>query len=320
MPLDPQVQQLLDRYAALGIRPVNELTPAEARAQMTLRQVPPEARPSVARVFDRTIPGPAGPIPIRVYAAGEDTLLPVVAFFHGSGFVVGGLESHDAICRALARASGCLIASVDYRLAPEHPYPAAAEDCYAATQWIAENAAELGGDGTRLAAAGDSAGGNLAAVVPLMARDRSTPPIAFQLLIYPVLDHRFETPSYRENSTGYGLTREAMHWYWQQYLPDPAHGAEPYASPLRAEDLRGLPPALVITAEYDVLRDEGAAYAERLRAAGVPVQYSRYAGMNHGFFGAFLAVDRARDAVAEAGEALRAALAAPLAKPEPAGA
>jgi acetyl esterase len=201
------------------------------------------------------------------------------------------------------------VASVDYRLAPDTRFPGAVEDCFAATRWVVENAAALGADPRRVAVAGDSAGGNLAAVVAQIARDRGTPPLRFQLLVYPVADADFERASYRANADGYFLTRAAMQWFWDQYVPDAAERAHPYASPLRARSLAGLPPALVISAEFDPLRDEGEAYAEALRRAGVPVQCSRYDGQIHGFFGMGYAIERARDAVDEAANALRKALA-----------
>jgi acetyl esterase len=235
--------------------------------------------------------------------------MPALVFFHGGGFVICNLDTHDGPCRSIANAAGCIVVSVDYRLAPEHPYPAAAEDCHAATEWVAKNGAEFGIDTSRIAIGGDSAGGNLAAVVALMARDRGAPSLRFQLLIYPVTDYAFETDSYRENAEGYLLTRDMMRWFWNLYVPDASKAAEPYASPLRAADLSGLPPALCITAEYDPLRDEGEAYAARLREAGVAATTSRYDGLFHGFFGMSAQIDRARDAVAEATAALRAALA-----------
>ena len=220
------------------------------------------------------------------------------------------MRTHDATVRALTNAAGCVAVSVEYRLAPEHKFPAAADDSYAAARWVADNAAALNGDPSRVAVGGDSAGGNLAAVVALMARQRGGPPLVHQLLVYPVTDFNFATPSYRENAQGYLLGRTDMVWFWNHYLRDEADGGNPLASPLRAEDLRGLPPALVITAEYDPLRDEGEAYAEKLRAAGVPVTCTRYDGMVHGFFNMFVAVDRAKDAIRQAADALREAFAA----------
>jgi acetyl esterase len=235
--------------------------------------------------------------------------LPGIVYFHGGGFVIGNLDSHDGTCRALANASGCAVVSVDYRLAPEHRFPAAPEDCYAALRFVAERGAELGIDARRLAVAGDSAGGNLAAVTALLARERRGPDVRFQLLVYPVADHAFDTPSYRDNAEGYFLSAAMMRWFWGHYLERPEQGDDPLASPLRAKDLAGLPPALVITAEYDPLRDEGEAYAARLKQAGVAAELLRYDGQIHGFFSLFDALDDGRAAVERAGAALRAALA-----------
>ena len=227
-------------------------------------------------------------------------------YFHGGGWVIGSLETHDGTCRELAAGAGCVVVSVDYRLAPEHRYPAAAEDCYAATRWCAEHAAELAIDARRIAVGGDSAGGNLAAVVAQMARDRGGPGLVLQLLVYPVTDHDFGTASYRDNAAGYLLTAADMRWFWGHYLgDDTARGAEPYASPLRAASLAGLPPALVITAELDPLRDEGEAYARALEAAGVAAKLHRYDGMIHGFFGMSAIMDQAVAAVREATGTLR---------------
>jgi acetyl esterase len=232
---------------------------------------------------------------------------PVVVYLHGGGWVLCGLETHDTGCRTLADRLGAVVISVDYRRAPEDQFPAAAEDSYAATVWAAGQARELGGDPARMVVAGDSAGGNLAAAVALMARDRGGPAIAYQLLVYPVIDVARNTMSYRENATGYYLTAQHMQWYWEQYL-GPADGHDPYASPIYA-DLAGLPPALIVTAEHDPLRDEGEAYAEALQRAGVDATARRYAGMFHGFFNMTEHLAGARDAsndvVAILGAALR---------------
>jgi acetyl esterase len=233
----------------------------------------------------------------------------VLVYFHGGGWVIGNPDTHDNLCKALANRSSARVVSVDYRLAPEHRFPAAPEDCYAATCWVAERGAEIGVDGARLAVAGDSAGGNLATVVALMARDRGGPRLRHQVLIYPVTDCDFDTPSYRDNAEGYLLTRDAMRWFWDHYLPDPDLRTNPYAAPLRAEKLAGLPPATVLTAEYDPLRDEGEAYAARLREAGVPVEATRHHGQIHGFVQLLDVFDAARRAVDELGLALRRALA-----------
>jgi len=312
MPLDPQVRAFLDQLAQLGDIKLHELPVPQAREAMeamgAMRATgEPEA---VAEVVDRAIPGPAGEIPVRIYRPSRDGVRPVLVYFHGGGWVLGSLQTHDGVCRALANAADCVIVSVDYRLAPEHGYPAAPEDCWAATAWVAANAATIGADGTRLAIGGDSAGGNLAAVVALMARERGGPAIRFQLLVYPVTDYNFETASYRDNAEGYLLTIGDMRWFWNHYLaaPGAAAGADPFASPLRASSLAGLPPALVVTAEYDPLRDEGEAYARRLQEAGVSATLSRYDGQIHGFFSMSDLLDAGKAAVREAAAALRTAL------------
>jgi acetyl esterase len=307
MALDPQAKAMLDLMPAMP--DFNTLDLAVVRAGMaagTLNTGEPEA---VAKIENRTIPGPAGQIPVRVYTPSGAGPHPGLVFFHGGGFVLCNLDTHDGTCRSLANGAGCVVVSVDYRLAPEHRYPAAPEDCYAATQWVAKNGSELGIDVARIAVAGDSAGGNLSAVTALIARDRGGPALRFQLMIYPVTDFAFDTPSYRENGEGYFLTGGMMGWFRDKYLADPKHALESYAAPLRAQNLANLPPGLCITAEYDPLRDEGEAYAERLREAGVDCRTTRYPGMFHGFFGMTAQLDKAREAVAEASAALRAALA-----------
>jgi len=309
MPLDPQAKVLLDQMAALGLPEMHTLSPEAARAQAEARRMGGPLAP-VANVEDRMIPGPAGEIPVRIYTPAGSSPFPALVFFHGGGWVVGSIPGSDHSCRALANGGGCVVVSVDYRLAPEHKFPAASDDSYAATRWVAENAAALGVDPARIAVGGVSAGGNLAAVVALMARDSGSPALVHQLLVVPVTDYRFDTASYRENGQGYQLSEVSMRWFWDHYLSSAADAANPYASPLRAENLRGLPPALVQTAEYDPLRDEGEAYAARLRAAGVPVTATRYAGMVHGFFGLAALLDQGQKAVDEAGAALRSAFAA----------
>jgi acetyl esterase len=309
MPLDPQCRQILDQLVAGGLAPLHTQTVAQARAFMdSMRSLhgPPTPLPVVR---DLAIPGPAGSIPARLYRPASDGALPLLVYFHGGGWVIGSLETHDDVCRDLAAQSGCAVLSIDYRLAPEHRFPAAAEDCYAATRWAAANGAALGIDPARLAVGGDSAGGNLAAVTALMARDQHGPALRFQLLIYPVTCGRMDSPSIHENAEGYLLTRDAMVWFWGHYAPAMADRERPYASPLRAADLRGLPPALVITAEFDPLRDEGEAYAKRLKEAAVPVTLHRYDGQIHGFVTMGALIDRARAAVAETAAALRTALA-----------
>ena len=306
MPLTAETIAVLKMREGLPLS--HTLTPKEARRQSDAMRVRGELEP-VARVEDRTVPGPAGEIPVRVYSAQADAALPALVYFHGGGWVVGDLDSHDNVCRALANRSGCSVVSVHYRRAPEAEYPAAADDCYAAAAWVAEHAAELGGDG-RIAVGGDSAGGNLAAVVSQMARERGGPQIAAQILIYPVTDFNFETDSYQLNGDGsYGLSEAGMRWYWGLYAPDEARAVEPYASPLRAGDLSNLPPALVQTAEYDALRDEGEAYGAALEAAGCTVCTTRYDGVIHGFVSMFAAVPEGSAALDEIAECLRAAFA-----------
>ena len=287
MPLDPQAEELVALLNAGFPKLGEEITDAaEARAILADQPAPPVAPAEVGRVEDRTVPGADGEIPARIYwPAGSETAngtpLPLIVFFHGGGFVLCDLDTHDAFCRNLTNMAEAVVVSVDYRLAPETPYPGGVEDAYAATVWAYEHAAELGADPQRLAVAGDSSGGNFAAVVALMARDRGGPPIIFQLLVYPVTDQDFDTASYRENGADYFTTETHMRWYCEQYGGD---ADDPYVSPLRAPDLSGLPPARVITAEFDPLRDEGEAYAKRLNEAGVDASVRRFDGMFHGFF------------------------------------
>ena len=310
MPLDPQARFVLDQFAAQGGPPLHELTPVEARAAFESLRSPVPGEP-VEHIEQCRVPGPdGGAIAARLYGpAGAARPGPALVYFHGGGWVIGSLDTHDNLCRALANRSRARVVSVDYRLAPEHPWPAAPEDCYAVVRHLAERGAELGIDGSRLAVGGDSAGGNLAAVVALMARDRSGPALRHQLLLYPVVDHDFDRPSYRENGDGYFLTRDAMRWFWDQYVADPARRHEAYASPLRAEKLDGLPAATVLTAEFDPLRDEGEAYAERLRGAGVATTAMRYDGQIHGFVSLLDVFDAGRRAVDQIGATLRTAFA-----------
>jgi acetyl esterase len=305
MPIDPQAKVLLDQVAAIGAPQLHESSVEEARQMIAAMAAFGGEVPEVAKVEDRTISGPDGEIPVRIFTPEGEAPHPVLMYFHGGGWVIGGLDTHDVPCRDLANRAGCMVVSVDYRLAPEHKFPAAPEDCYAATRWVAENAASLGADPDRLAVGGDSAGGNLAAVVALMARDRSGPGIVHQLLVYPVTDVGQDTLSYRDNAEGYFLSAADMAWFWNHYLDTRADGENPYASPLRAESHRGLPPAHVVTAELDPLRDEGEQYATRLQEAGVEVQLTRYDGMIHGFFGLGAILDQGKVAVAEAASLLR---------------
>ncbi len=311
MALLPEIRALLDQMDAAGRPPLHHQSVDQARA-FHIQDAPALNGPAapVASVQDRVVPGPAGELPVRVYTPEGEPPFPIVVFFHGGGWVVGTLDTYDPLCRALAAAVPAVVVSVDYRLAPEHRWPAAVEDAYAATLWASRNAAGLDGAQHRLAVAGDSAGGNLAAVVALGARDRGGPQVAFQLLVYPVLDAAADTASYREHAEGFHLTAAGMRWYWDHYL-GPADGAAPDASPLRAAFLGGLPPALVIGAEHDILRDEGEAYAARLRDAGVAAAASRYPGVVHGFFRWRSVTPVADAALQEAATALRSALAGP---------
>jgi len=304
MPLDPQARAVLDMINAAPAPDPAHLAPDEMRAVFAAMVMPAEPV-EVAGAMDRTVPGPAGDVPVRVYTPPGEGPFPALAYFHGGGFVIGGLDTHDRTCRELCLEAGCLVVSVDYRLAPEHPFPAAPEDCYAVTRWLAEQGASIGADPERLAVGGDSAGGNLATVVARMARDRGGPALRHQLLVYPVTDHAFDTDSYQENAEGYMLTRDMMRWFWGHYLADPSQGDDPLASPLRAKDVAGLPAATVITAELDPLRDEGEAYAEKLIAAGVPTRLTRYSGVFHGFFAMSSVIDQGRRAVEQSAQALR---------------
>ena len=282
MPVDPQIQALLDM--GTGVPATNTLSVADARALYEARAALMAAPAEVGVVTERAIPGPGGDLTLRIYRPEGPGPFPILAFFHGSGFVLCSLDTHDGMCRNLCAGAGCIVASVDYRLAPEHKFPAGLDDCLVATRWAAAHAAELSADPARIMLAGDSAGGNMAAVTALRVRDEGGPPLAGQMLLYPVTDYHMPgTPSYVENADGYGLTRDTMEWFWAHYLSDAAEADHPHASPLRAPDLAGLPPAYVMSAEYDPLRDEAERYGERLRAACVPAEITRRPGMNHGF-------------------------------------
>ena len=303
MPLDPSYDEMLRQLAALGGPTLAEV-PVDVGREMFRAMQPEAPEVEVAAVTDIT----AGGVPARVYRPHGDGPFPVVMMFHGGGWVIGDLATADSQSREVSRGARAVVVSVDYRLAPEHRFPAAAEDCYSATLWAAEHAGEHDGDTGSLAVVGDSAGGNLAAVVAQMARDRGAPRIGFQLLVYPVTDGvHFDTASYRDNAAGFLLTAEAMHWFWDHYVPVLDDRRNPYASPLLASDLSGLPPALVMTAEYDPLRDEGEAYGRALAAAGVPARTVRYDGFIHGFFAHTRTIDTARGAMSEACAALRSA-------------
>lgn len=311
---DVQMQAVLDELAAFNAPPIEQLSPENARnnpsaADAVVGVLAKQGRPAVEMVGDvshQLIPGPEGDLLARVYLPQGQGPFPVLVYFHGGGWVIANLDTYDASCRALTNAANCMVVSVAYRQAPEYKFPAAAEDAYAATQWVMANAAQLKGDPSRVAVGGESAGGNLAAVTCLMARDRggSSMPV-HQMLVYPVTNYAFDTPSYQENANAQPLSRAGMQWFWGHYLNSEAEGSNPYASPLRAENLQGLPPATVITADIDPLRSEGQAYAQRLSEAGIAVGATNYTNVTHEFFGMGAVVDKAKQAVSEAATGLR---------------
>ena len=306
MPLDPLLSRLRDQRAEANATPLYEMSLAQARAAdlADIRAGAGTGDP-VHHVVDTTFPGPDGELPVRIYRPDLDGPLGTLVYFFGGGWTLGSIETSDGVCRALANAAGCQVVTPGYRLAPEHPFPAAVHDCLAAVAWVADNAGELGADRDRIAVGGDSAGGNLAAVTSLAARGRGGPAIAAQLLVYPNTCYHADTESLRDNDDRYQFNHHSVDWYWRNYLSSTQDGRDPLVSPLLAPDLAGLPRALVITAEYDPLRDEGEAYANRLRDAGVPVELTRYDGMAHGFFTMSGVLDGARQAVAQVAEYLR---------------
>ncbi len=307
--LDSQVQAFLQAQAAAApdLPPIREQSVEMARALYeALGALLGDGAP--VEVENRSFPGPAGEVPIRIYRPSSEEIHPVLIYYHGGGWVIGSLDTHDHACRALCEGSGCAVVSVDYRLAPEHPFPAAVDDSYGALEWVAANSEALGVDVKRLAVGGDSAGGNLAAVVSQLARDRGGPEISFQLLIYPGVDAATQHPSVEENAEAPILTRDHMIWFRDHYLQGADLGRDPRVSPIRADSLEGLPPALVQTAECDPLRDEGMAYGEALRNAGVETTVTNYDGMVHAFFQLSPILDAGRRAVEEACSALRSAL------------
>lgn len=305
MPLAAEFEAMLTEAAASGAPPMTELSAPEARAMyQAMRPENPDL--AVGSVADLTIPGPAGEIAAKVYRPEGEGDFPVLMNFHGGGWVIGDLATSDGISRDFCRTANCVVISIDYRLAPEHPYPAAADDCIAATAWVGANMAAVGGNG-KLAVTGESAGGQLAAVVAQAAQAAGQPQICFQLLAYPVVDHDMTRQSYVENAEGYLLTTETMHWFWNQYCPDIALRDEVKASPIKATSLAGQPPAMVVTAEFDPLRDEGKAYADALKAAGVNTTYHCAEGLIHDFFATAAVLPCSRPPFEAACAALRAA-------------
>jgi acetyl esterase len=312
MPFHPQVQAIRDRLEADQVPNLYTLPIAEARTQDVKGAIttagPPEP---VAVVRDFAIPGEAGDIAARIYRPAADGPLPALVYFFGGGWSLGTLDTSDAVCRMITNRAGCASIAVSYRLAPENKFPAAVHDCYSGIAWVAEHADELGVDATRLAVGGDSSGGNLAAAVTLLARERGGPALRHQLLVYPNTDAAAGTDSMREITDQHFFNANAIKWYWGMYLASPEDGDNPLASPLRAKDLSGLPPATVITAELDPLRDESELYARKLAEAGVPAEVIRYDGMMHGFFTMVGILDTAREAVGTAADRLASAFASP---------
>ncbi len=311
MNVHPQIATALEALANANLPPMHTLEPPEARELMAAMSAARGGEPaSVRKTEDRSIPGPAGEIPIRIYWPKEKGVRGGMLYLHGGGHVIGSLDTHDKICRNLCVGAGVVVVSADYRMGPEHRFPAAVDDSWAALEWMAANGDALGIDPAKLVVAGDSAGGNLAAVLALMARDAGAPKLALQVLIYPVTDYTLSSESYKTFGTGYGvLTGDAMVWFQGHYLDAPADAEDWRASPLKAETFADVAPALVIVAECDVLSDDGRAYAEALKAAGVETEFAFYKGMIHGFFGMTPDVDDAAAAQARASKAIRQAVA-----------
>jgi acetyl esterase len=312
---DAEMQAVLDAHAALGPKPLETLTAAEARKQpspadavmaLLKKQGKSTAPEAVGKVVNRTIPGPGGAIPVRIYWPKGDGPFPVIVYYHGGGWVIANLDTYDASARALTNAANAIVISSHYRQGPEHKFPAAHDDAWAAWQWSVKNAASLKGDTARIAVAGESAGGNLAAFVTLMARDQKTKLPVHQLLVYPIANYDLDSPSYRENADARPLSKAGMQWFFRNYLKSEADGADWRISLLSVKDVKGLPPTTVILAQIDPLRSEGQAYAEKLTAAGVDVQVKRFDGVTHEFFGMSAVHPKAKQAVADAASRLRA--------------
>jgi len=296
--LHPQIQRVLQVMAEANLKPIEAMTPAEAREQIEATAQGRKAEPLlVDRVQERLVSGPAGDIRLRLYWPDKAAPLPAIVYYHGGGHVIGSLDTHDLVARNLCAGAEALVTSVDYRMGPEHRFPAAVDDSFAALKWVHTNANELGADPNRIGVHGDSAGANLAAVVALMARDAGGPRLRLQSLVYPVADYGLVGDSYDKYAQGYGLlTRESMVWFRNHYLRSPKDAEDWRASPINAPSLGNVAPAIVITAECDVLHDDGKRYTEALHRAGVPVEYKEYPGMIHGFFGMMPAVDDAMNA------------------------
>jgi acetyl esterase len=285
MPLHPAVKTLLDQVAAQGSPPLSSQGVEMVREGYVTARGFLSEKPDVAKVEDRTIPGPAGDIPVRIYTPTGGGPHPILVYYHGGGWVIGSIETCDGISRAYANAAGCIVVNVDYRLAPEHKFPAAADDAFAALNWASEHAGEFGGDPSRIAVGGESAGANLAAVVAQLATDAGGPALAYQILAYPVTHYDFGTESYADNAEGYFLTTDSMRWFWGLYLNDESEGSDPKASPMLKDDVSRLPPGIIVAPEFDPLRDEGVAYGKRLQEAGVDFETWVPDGMIHEFLG-----------------------------------
>jgi acetyl esterase len=312
--LHPQIREVLKVMAEAGLRPIEEMTPAEAREQMEATARARKAEPlAVGKVEERVILGPDGMLRVRLYWPQPSAAsVPAIVYFHGGGHVIGSLDTHDFVARNLCGGTGAMVASVDYRMGPEHKFPAAVDDCFAALEWVHANAASLGADPLRLGVHGDSAGGNLAAVVALLARDAGGPQLRLQSLVYPITDYGLVGASYDKYASGYGiLTKQAMVWFRAHYLRNPDDASDWRASPIRAASLAGVAPAIIITAECDVLHDDGERYAEALRRAGVPLEYKEFPGMIHAFLGMVPAVDDAMNAQRTVWAAFKRAFAQP---------
>ncbi len=309
MTIDPQAQAILSMFSGIPQPDFATLQASDYRAMIAQQKLPPSNEP-VAQIADHLITGPGGSLALRLYHPKPDETLPVIVFFHGGGWVDGDLDSHDNLCRRLANLSGCAVVAVDYRLAPNAPFPAALDDARAALQWLHAHAAQCRINPHRLAVCGDSAGGNLAIACTLMARDpaQNLPPISHQLLFYPVIDAACDTPSFDTYANGYLLTRDMMQWFWQQYLKRPADRQDARANPAQASDLKGLPSATIITAQCDPLADEGATYAMRLQQAEVPVLFKCWDGVFHGFASMTGMMQAADDALVLGASAVRQAL------------
>ena len=291
MPLNPILAGVLAQMAEAEAPAMHELPPENGRTMYRAMNAE-STKETVTKINDEQADG----VPVRIYNPNPEQTLPGLVYLHGGGWVIGDLETHDHVCRKLANAANCVVVSVDYRLAPEFPFPIPVDDCYTALVWVVAQAARLGINPAKIAVGGDSAGGNLSAVLALKARNENGPAICHQLLMYPATDASFDTPSYTENEEGYMLTRKSMEWFWHHYIGDDTDTSLEYVSPLRATDLSNLPPATVVTAEFDPLRDEGESYAMRLQEAGNQVTVRRYDGVVHGFFAMADLLEEARDA------------------------